>query len=81
MAKYKITNIDEVKGHVTFQVLDGAKVILTDTRCDLPIDDKEAVDVELSRFANEVVGSTKESLKTDTALTEIVGVAQTAKEA
>jgi len=38
MAKYKITNIDEEKGLVTFQVLNktGA-ILLTDTRSDLPI--------------------------------------------
>lgn len=82
MAKYKITDIDEAKGYVTFQCLknDGT-IISTEIRGDLPIEDKEAVDTELSRYAVEIVKATKEARKADTALTAIVGVAQTAKEA
>lgn len=82
MAKYKITAIDEEKGFVTFQCLknDGT-IISTETRGDLPIEDKEAVDTELSRYAVEIVKAVKAARVADTALTAIVGVAQTAKEA
>jgi hypothetical protein len=80
MAKYKITIIDEAKGHVTFQCLknDGT-VLSTDTRGDLPIEDKEAVDTELSRYANEIAQSVKSARKADVALVAIVGAEQTAK--
>lgn len=78
MAKYKITNIDEVKGHVTFQVLDGSTVVMTDTRCDLPIGDKEAVDAILSEFANAVVAD-QTPVGVDPELTKIVNKAQDAK--
>ena len=79
MAKYKITNINEAKGHVTFQVTtDAGAVILTDTRGDLPIEDKDAVDAELSRFALSVeTGQT--ARKADARLTAILNVAQAAK--
>lgn len=82
MAKYKITAIDEAKGVVSFQCLknDGT-IISTETRGDLPIEDKEAVGVELSRYAVEIVAASKAARKADAALTAIVGVAQTAKEA
>lgn len=82
MAKYKITSVDETKGHVTFQCLknDGT-VVSTETRGDLPIEDKAAVDEELSRYAVEIVAASKAARKADAALTAIVGTAQTAKEA
>lgn len=78
MAKYKITNIDEAKGHITFQVLDGTTVVMTDTRQDLPIGDKEAVDVILSDFANAVVAD-QPTVEVDPELTKIVNKAQEAK--
>lgn len=78
MAKYKITNIDEVKGHITFQVLDGTTVVMTDTRCDLPVDNKEEVDAILSEFANAVVAD-QPSVTVDPELTKIVNKAQEAK--
>jgi hypothetical protein len=82
MAKYKITSVDEIKGHVTFQCLknDGT-IISTETRGDLPIEDKVAVDTELSRYAVEIAKAAKAARTADAALTAIVGVAQTAKEA
>ena len=85
MAKYKITNIDEVKGHITFQVLDGTTVVMTDTRCDLPIENtdevnaKEAVDAILSDFANKVVADQPTVKAVDPELTKIVNKAQEAK--
>lgn len=78
MAKYKITNIDEVKGHITFQVLDGTTVVMTDTRCDLPVDNKEEVDAILSDFANAVVAD-QPTVTVDPELTKIVNKAQEAK--
>jgi len=78
MAKYKITNIDEAKGHITFQVLDGTTVVMTDTRCDLPIGDKEQVDAILSDFANAVVAD-QSTVEVDPELTKIVNKAQEAK--
>jgi hypothetical protein len=80
MAKYKITAIDEAKGHVTFQCLknDGT-VLSTETRGDLPIEDKEAVDAELSRYATEIANAAKSARKADVALVAIVGTEQTAK--
>lgn len=79
MAKYKITNIDEAKGHITFQVLDGTTVVMTDTRCDLPIDNKEEVDTILSEFANAVVADQPAVKAVDPELTKIVNKAQEAK--
>lgn len=85
MAKYKITNIDEVKGHITFQVLDGTTVVMTDTRCDLPlantdeVNAKEAVDTILSEFANAVVADQPAVKAVDPELTKIVNKAQEAK--
>jgi hypothetical protein len=80
MAKYKITAIDEAKGLVTYQILknDGT-VVFTDTRCDLPIEDKVEVDRILSDSATKIVDDYKSSRKADTALKAIVGVEQTAK--
>lgn len=81
MAKYKITNIDEEKGLVTFQVLNktGA-VLLTDTRSDLPIEDKDAVDVILTDFSKLVAQDAKQSRKADAKLLAIVNQAQTVDE-
>lgn len=80
MAKYKITLVDEAKGHVTFQVLknDGT-VLSTETRGDLAIEDKVSVDAELSRYANKIANAQRAARKADNALTAIVGVAQDAK--
>lgn len=78
MAKYKITNIDEAKGHITFQVLDGTTVVMTDTRQDLPVDNKEEVDKILSDFANAVVAD-QPTVAVDPELTKIVNKAQEAK--
>lgn len=77
MAKYKITNIDE-QGKVTFQVLDGTTVVMTDTRQDLPVDNKEEVDKVLSDFANAVVAD-QPTVVVDPELTKIVNKAQEAK--
>lgn len=52
--KYKITQIDEEKGHVTFQVIIDGSVVQSDTRCDLPINDVDAVKAELERYAQSV---------------------------
>lgn len=77
MAKYKITNISE-DGKVTFQVLDGTTVVMTDTRQDLPVEDKEAVDAILSDFAIAVVAD-QTPVTVDPELTKIVNKAQDAK--
>jgi len=81
MAKYKITNIDEEKGLVTFQVLNktGA-ILLTDTRSDLPIEDKDAVDVIVTAFSKLVAQDAKQSRKADAKLLAIVNQAQTVDE-
>ena len=78
MAKYKITNIDE-KGKVTFQVLSGTTVIMTDTRGDLPVESKDEVDKELSKFANAVEADYAATVTVDPELTKIVNKAQEAK--
>lgn len=78
MAKYKITNIDE-KGKVTFQVLSGTTVIMTDTRQDLPVESKEEVDEILSKFANDVEADFVSTVTVDPELTKIVNKAQEAK--
>lgn len=77
MAKYKITKIDD-DGKVTFQVLSGTTVVMTDTRQDLPVGDKEEVDAILSDFANAVVAD-QPSVTVDPELTKIVNKAQEAK--
>ena len=81
MNKYKITNVDAVKGQVTFQILDGTTVVMTDTRGDLPFenagDDKE-LDAILSKFANDVVAD-KATRTVDAEVTKMVGVSKTAK--
>ena len=81
MPKYKITAVNETKGHVTYQILknDGT-VLLTDTRSDLPIDDKVEVDRILSETANIVAANARAVRRTDTALTAIVGTEQTARD-
>lgn len=78
MAKYKITNIDE-KGKVTFQVLSGSTVVMTDTRQDLPVESKEEVDEILSKFANDVEADFVSTVTVDPELTKIVNKAQEAK--
>jgi hypothetical protein len=78
MAKYKITNIDE-KGRVTFQVLSGTTVIMTDTRQDLPVESKDEVDTILSDFANAVEADFTATVTVDPELTKIVNKAQEAK--
>jgi len=78
MAKYKITNIDE-KGKVAFQILSGTTVIMTDTRQDLPVESKEAVDAILSDFANAVEADFTATVTVDPELTKIVNKAQEAK--
>lgn len=77
MAKYKITNIDEANGLVTFQVLNKSNVVLlTDTRGDLPIEDKDAVNIILSDFARAVAQDVRAARKADVRLTAIVNNAQ-----
>jgi hypothetical protein len=78
MAKYKITNIDE-KGKVTFQILSGSTVVMTDTRQDLPVESKEEVDEILSKFANDVEADFVSTVTVDPELTKIVNKAQEAK--
>ena len=48
---FEITNIDTELNHVSFNVLNDGDVILTDKRCDLPIDDEEAMNADLDRFS------------------------------
>lgn len=79
MAKYKITNIDEQTGKVTFEVLSGNTVIMRDTRQDLPVDSKEEVDRILSDFATAVEADYVASIEVDPELTKIVNKAQDAK--
>lgn len=55
MANYKVTATDETKGHISFDVLDGKTAILSDTRCDVSLDDLEAQDAELTRFSDVVI--------------------------
>ena len=52
---FEITNIDTELNHVSFNVLNDGDVILTDKRCDLPIDDEEAMNAELDRFSLIVI--------------------------
>lgn len=52
---FEITNIDTELNHVSFNVLNNGDVILTDKRCDLPIDDEEAMNAELDRFSLIVI--------------------------
>jgi len=78
MAKYKITKIDD-DGKVTFQVLSGTTVVMTDTRQDLPVESKEQVDEILSKFANEVEADYVATVEVDPELTKIVNKAQEAK--
>lgn len=78
MAKYKITNIDE-KGKVTFQILSGTTVIMEDTRQDLPVESKDEVDKELSKFANAVEADFTATVTVDPELIKIVNKVQEAK--
>ena len=58
MANYEVTATDATKGtmgHISFDVLDGVTVILSDTRCDVPLDDLVAQDIELTRFSAIVI--------------------------
>lgn len=52
---FEITNIDTELNHVSFNVLNDGDVILTDKRCDLTIDDEEAMNAELDRFSLIVI--------------------------
>lgn len=52
---FEITSIDTELNHVAFNVLNNGDVILTDKRCDLPIDDEEAMNAELDRFSLIVI--------------------------
>ena len=52
---FEITYIDTELNHVSFNVLNNGDVILTDKRCDLPIDDEEAMNAELDRFSLIVI--------------------------
>jgi hypothetical protein len=52
---FEITNIDTELNHVSFNVLNNGDVILTDKRCDLTIDDEEAMNAELDRFSIIVI--------------------------
>lgn len=52
---FEITNIDTELNHVSFNVLNNGDVILTDKRCDLTIDDEEAMNAELDRFSLIVI--------------------------
>jgi len=52
---FEITNINTELNHVSFNVLNNGDVILTDKRCDLTIDDEEAMNAELDRFSIIVI--------------------------
>lgn len=52
---FEITNIDTELNHVSFNVLNNGDVILTDKRCDLTIDDEDAMNAELDRFSIIVI--------------------------
>jgi len=52
---FEITNINTDLNHVSFNVLNDGDVILTDKRCDLTIDDEEAMNAELDRFSIIVI--------------------------
>ncbi len=55
MANYEVTATDETKGrigHISFNVLLDGDIINSDTRCDVPLDDLEAQDAELTRFSD-----------------------------
>jgi hypothetical protein len=52
---FEITNINTELNHVSFNVLNNGDVILTDKRCDLTIDDEEAMNAELDRFSLIVI--------------------------
>jgi hypothetical protein len=52
---FEITNINTELNHVSFNVLNDGDVILTDKRCDLPIDNEEAMNAELDRFSIIVI--------------------------
>jgi len=59
MANYVVTATDATKGtmgHISFDVvLEDETIILSDTRCDVPLDDLVAQDTELTRFSAIVV--------------------------
>ena len=55
MANYEVTATDETKGHISFDVLLNGDIILSDTRCDVSLDDLEAQDAELTRFSAIVI--------------------------
>lgn len=79
MAKYKITNIDEVKKHVTFEVYDDKdSKVYTDTRGDLPLHSKEEVHAALSDFAIAIVKDSK-TTETDPEVTDMKGKMNTAE--
>lgn len=76
MAKYKITNIDEAAGHISFDIIVGGKVVLSDKRGDLPVDDMGAVKAELERVTLLHEADVKAARKTDTKLTALLGKEQ-----
>lgn len=55
MANYKVTGTNQSKGHISFDVILDGEIILSDTRCDVPLDDLVAQDAELTRFADVVI--------------------------
>jgi hypothetical protein len=52
---FEITYINTELNHVSFNVLNNGDVILTDKRCDLTIDDEDAMNAELDRFSLIVI--------------------------
>jgi hypothetical protein len=62
MANYDVTSTDQAKGHISFDVLYDGDIILSDTRCDVPLDDLDAQDTELTRFSDVVIADYEASV-------------------
>lgn len=52
---YNVTGTNQSKGHISFDVILDGEIILSDTRCDVPLDDLVAQDAELTRFSDVVI--------------------------
>ncbi len=81
MAKYKITAIDEAAGHISFDIIVAGKVVYSDKRGDLPVDDMDAVKAELERVTLIHEAEFKAARKTDKDLEKLVGKEQTVEAA
>lgn len=73
MAKFRITNIDEDKNHVTFDILIEGDVIHSDTRGDLDITNVDHLKAQLSDYAIAIADDYRATRKQSQKVKALVG--------